>query len=191
MKRHWKALAGLLLFLMAFVTGCSQETAQTALNTAGKLYEQYQSMDADSDAEASTDSAQTEDTQQQTDAQQSDSSLDEAGSYTSKDDVAAYLNTYGHLPDNFITKKQAQELGWDSSKGNLSQVAPGKSIGGDRFGNYEGILPKASGRTYYECDINSTGSYRGAERIVFSNDGLIYYTADHYQTFDLLYGDAS
>lgn len=188
MKRHWKALAGLLLFLMAFVTGCSQETAQSALHTAGKLYEQYQSMDTGSAEDTDPDSVQAEPQQQE---QQTDTAPAEDGSYTSKDDVAAYLNAYGHLPDNFITKKQAQELGWDSSKGNLSEVAPGKSIGGDRFGNYEGILPKASGRTYYECDINSTGSYRGAERIVFSNDGLIYYTADHYQTFDLLYGDAA
>ena len=186
MKRRWKALAGLLLFFMAFITGCSQDDVQTVVSTADKLYQQYQSTEDSSDISDLTDEPDAE--EQQTEEQ---AALDETGSYTSKEDVAAYLNTYGHLPDNFITKKQAQELGWDSSKGNLSQVAPGKSIGGDRFGNYEGILPQASGRTYYECDINSTGSYRGAERIVFSNDGLIYYTADHYQTFDLLYGDAS
>lgn len=115
--------------------------------------------------------------------------LDEDGSYTSKEDVAAYLNQYQHLPSNFITKKEAQALGWESSKGNLDEVAPGKSIGGERFGNYEGVLPKADGRQYYECDIDFTGGYRDSKRIVYSNDGLIYYTEDHYETFELLYGE--
>lgn len=113
----------------------------------------------------------------------------EDGTYTSKEEVAAYLNKFGHLPDNFITKKEAKELGWDSKKGNLSEVAPGKSIGGDRFGNYEGVLPDFSGIAYYECDINSTGGYRGSERLVYSDDGRIYYTEDHYQSFELLYGE--
>ena len=116
-------------------------------------------------------------------------SIYEDGTYTSKDEVAAYIHEYGHLPSNFITKKQAKKLGWVSSEGNLGKVAPGKSIGGDYFGNYEGNLPEAKGRDYYECDIDSTGGYRGAKRIVFSNDGLIYYTEDHYETFELLYGE--
>ena len=115
--------------------------------------------------------------------------VQEDGTYTSKEEVAAYLNTYGHLPDNFITKKEARALGWDSKAGNLEEVAPGKRIGGDHFGNYEGILPEKKGRRYFECDIDSDGGYRGAERIVYSNDGLIYYTEDHYQTFELLYGE--
>lgn len=109
--------------------------------------------------------------------------IDRDGSYTSKEDVALYLKTYGELPSNFITKSEAQKLGWVSSKGNLHDVAPGKSIGGDRFGNYEGLLPKKSGRQYYECDIDYTGGFRAAKRIVYSNDGLIYYTDDHYETF--------
>jgi len=91
------------------------------------------------------------------------------------------------LPDNFFTKKEAEKLGW--SGGGLQSYAPGKCIGGDRFGNYEGLLPKKSGRTYTECDIDTLGrSSRGAKRIVFSNDGLIYYTDDHYESFELLYG---
>ena len=62
-------------------------------------------------------------------------------------------------------------------------------IGGSRFGNYEGLLPEADGRTWTECDIHTLGAdSRGAERSVFSNDGLIYYTGDHYKTFELLYG---
>lgn len=115
--------------------------------------------------------------------------VSESGSYTSKEEVAAYLRRYDHLPDNFITKKEAKKLGWVSSEGNLDEVAPGKSIGGDHFGNYEGALPEKKGRDYFECDIDYDGGYRGEKRIIFSDDGLIYYTQDHYQTFDLLYGD--
>ena len=113
--------------------------------------------------------------------------IDEFGSYTSKEDVALYIRTYGRLPQNFITKSEARALGWDG--GSLEPYAPGKSIGGDRFGNYEGLLPEAEGRTYTECDIDTRGaSSRGAKRIVFSNDGLIYYTEDHYESFTLIYG---
>lgn len=116
--------------------------------------------------------------------------LAEDGTYTSKEDVALYIHLYGHLPANFITKKEAEKLGWPG--GSLEPYAPSKCIGGSRFGNYEGILPEASGRTYTECDIDTLGaSKRGAKRIVFSNDGLIYYTGDHYKTFELLYGEES
>ena len=113
--------------------------------------------------------------------------LAEDGSYTSPDDVAEYLHFYGHLPDNFITKNEARNLGWDSQAGNLDEVAPGMSIGGDTFGNREGLLPKADGRKYYECDVNYEGGYRGEERIVYSSDGLIFYTDDHYESFEQLY----
>lgn len=115
--------------------------------------------------------------------------IDKDGRYSSKNDVAAYLDAYGQLPPNFITKAEATELGWESNEGNLWEVAEGMSIGGDRFGNREGLLPAQDGRKYYECDINYEGGFRGAERIVFSNDGLIFYTADHYETFEQLYGE--
>ena len=110
------------------------------------------------------------------------------GQYTSKEEVAAYLNKFSALPGNYITKEQARKLGWVSSRGNLNEVAPGKSIGGDRFGNYEQLLPVKKGRKYFECDIDYHGGRRNAKRIIFSNDGLIYYTEDHYNTFELLYG---
>ncbi len=114
--------------------------------------------------------------------------IDENGSYTTRDDVALYIHIYGKLPQNFITKKEAQALGW--SGGSLEPYAPGKCIGGTRFGNYEGQLPEKDGKTYTECDIDTLGQdSRGAKRIVFSNDGLIYYTEDHYSTFTLLYGE--
>ena len=120
--------------------------------------------------------------------EEEDPAIDEDGWYYSKEDVALYLYTYGRLPDNFITKNEARDLGWEG--GSVEKYAPGCSIGGDKFGNREGILPKASGRQYYECDIDTDGrSSRGAKRIVFSNDGLIYYTDDHYENFTLLYGE--
>lgn len=113
--------------------------------------------------------------------------LDPNGSYTDKAQVALYLHLYGQLPSNYITKKEAEALGWDAGKGNLEDVAPGKSIGGSRFGNREELLPVEKGRNYYECDIEYDGGYRGAKRIVYSDDGLIYYTEDHYKSFELLY----
>ena len=110
------------------------------------------------------------------------------GSFSTKDDVALYIHTYGCLPPNFITKEEARDLGWEG--GGLDDYAYGMCIGGDRFGNYEGLLPDASGRKWTECDIDTLHkNSRGAKRIVFSNDGLIYYTDDHYESFELLYGE--
>ena len=114
-------------------------------------------------------------------------SIDEDGEYNDKNCVALYIHTFNKLPKNYITKSEAQKLGWDSMKGNLNKVAPGKSIGGDRFGNYEGQLPKAKGRQYYECDIDYKKGKRNAKRIIFSNDGLVFFTKDHYKTFEQLY----
>ena len=114
--------------------------------------------------------------------------LDEHGTYDSKEDVALFIHLYGRLPDNYMTKKEAEKLGWEG--GSLERYAPGMCIGGSRFGNYEGLLPEAKGRSYTECYIDTLGeSSRGAKRIVFSNDGLIYYTDDHYESFELLYGE--
>lgn len=114
-------------------------------------------------------------------------SIEEDGIYSKPEEVAEYIHIFGKLPKNYITKKEAMGLGWESSKGNLWDVTDKKSIGGDSFGNREGRLPKASGRKWYECDVNYNGGYRGGERIVFSNDGLIYYTDNHYETFTQLY----
>lgn len=109
------------------------------------------------------------------------------GHYTTPEDVALYIHTYGELPLNFITKVEARALGWDSDKGNLWDVSNHLSIGGDVFRNLEGLLPNTPGRQWYECDVNYQGGFRGPERIVYSNDGLIYYTADHYASFKKLY----
>ena len=112
-----------------------------------------------------------------------DAAIDEDGWYYSKEDVALYIHTYGRLPDNFITKNEAKDLGW--SGGSVEKYRKGAAIGGDRFGNYEKKLPK--GR-YKECDIDTKGKKeRGAKRIIFDEEGNIYYTKDHYRSFEQLY----
>ena len=112
-------------------------------------------------------------------------SIDEDGTYNSAEDVSLYLYTYGHLPENYITKQEARDLGWTG--GSVEKYAPGYAIGGDRFGNREGVLPDGD---YHECDIDTIGeNSRGAKRLVYSDDGRIYYTEDHYETFALLYGE--
>ncbi len=109
----------------------------------------------------------------------------EDGTYNSAEDVALYLDTYGHLPCNYITKSEARDLGWTG--GSVEEYAPGCAIGGDYFGNREGLLPEGS---YHECDIDTLGrDSRGAKRVIWSDDGRIYYTEDHYESFTLLYGE--
>ena len=115
--------------------------------------------------------------------------IDKDGRYTSKEDVALYIFTYGELPSNYVSKAKARKMGWVASKGNLLKVCEGCSIGGDVFTNREKTLPTSKGRTYYECDIDYEGGTRNSKRIVYSNDGLIYYTDDHYNSFELLYGE--
>ncbi|MCB6992450.1 ribonuclease [bacterium 210820-DFI.6.37] len=116
-------------------------------------------------------------------ARQTLETVTEDGWYDSKEEVAAYLIQYGKLPDNYITKKEARRLGWQG--GSLEEFAPGKSIGGDSFGNREKRLPQED--SYWECDIDTAGKdSRGAKRIVYSDDGDIYYTEDHYESFTLL-----
>lgn len=172
MKKFTKYSALLLALLMLVLPlcGCLTDPAEPAPAESA----QVESAPVESaPAEAETDSPEEV--------------IDEYGSYTTKEDVALYIHTYGCLPQNFITKDQARQAGW--SGGSLEPYCPGMCIGGDRFGNREGLLPKVEGRTWTECDINTLGAdSRGAERIVFSNDGLIYYTGDHYESFTLLYG---
>ena len=114
--------------------------------------------------------------------------VEENGLYTDKEHVALYLHEFWGLPANYITKSEARELGWSAKKDNLPEVAPGYAIGGDEFGNREGLLPSTATRTWYECDVNGTDGRRSRQRLVFSSDGLIYYTEDGFQSFELLYG---
>ena len=137
-----------------------------------------------------TEQAQATETAPSTEATPAEPGLTvtEDGVYDSKEEVALYIHLFGHLPSNYITKKEAEKLGWPG--GELEPYAPGKCIGGSHFGNYEGLLPDAPGRTWTECDIDTLGAKkRGSKRIIFSNDGLIYYTGDHYEHFELLYGE--
>lgn len=175
----------LCLFMMSLLlfmsVGCSQATPQTPGTPVTEM----------SAAVGSTTAVEpNDDDNLNAGAIEDDSpALPEDGTYTSKEDVALYIHLYGHLPPNFITKKEAEQLGWTG--GSLEHFAPGMCIGGSRFGNYEGLLPQREGRSYTECDIDTLGAdKRGAKRIVFSNDGLIYYTEDHYESFELLYGEA-
>jgi len=199
------------------LAGCSSQDVETALDVAVEVLEVVESLEAmettvqdekedeisQSELESlpevqdSTEETETEEAKEPEESEAMEESqelegpaIDEDGHYTSKEEVALYIHTYGKLPSNFISKKEAEDLGWkkkDGEAGQLHVVAPGMSIGGSKFGNYEGLLPEASGRKYYECDINYVKGKRGAERIVYSNDGLIFYTGDHYESFEQLY----
>lgn len=127
---------------------------------------------------------QHEDTNNGSEVNDSSKSLEEDGHYTDVQNVKEFIEAFDQLPDNYITKDEAYDLGWVPNEGNLHEVAPGMSIGGDYFGNFEGHLPDDSSRSYYEADINYEGGYRGAERLVYSDDGLFFYTDDHYETFE-------
>lgn len=179
----WKYLFGAFLLAVGLLAGCAEESVQPpqAIETVESQELERQDVEKQT-PEDSTAEPEVPETSPEV-------GIAEDGTYTSKEEVAGYIALYGHLPDNFITKKEAKALGWVSSEGNLGEVAPGKSIGGDYFGNFEGSLPEKEGRDYHECDIDSDGGYRGAKRIVYSNDGLVYYTEDHYETFELLYGE--
>ncbi len=181
-------IGALMISMLAVLDRCNDaiDTASEVINNAfyndGEVLSEPQSDESTESVVESTTDYNTSST-----VEADDVKLDENGTYSSKEDVSLYIYTYGKLPSNYITKKEAQKLGW--SGGSLEKYAPGKAIGGDRFGNYEGVLPKKNGRTYTECDIDTIGAKsRGAKRIVFSNDGLIYYTGNHYETFELLYG---
>ena len=194
-KKLWRLLSVLstLLLVILPIAGCdysfsAESTTETGTyttlsettdNNSDSATEQNKTNKTDSGSISTTEKKQIDET---------DGYLDKDGSYTSKEDVMNYLIEYGQLPNNFITKKEAKKLGW--SEGSLEPYAPGKCIGGDYFGNYEEVLPVVSGRTYHECDIDTLNAKsRGAKRIIYSDDGQIYYTKDHYKTFTLLYGD--
>ena len=171
--RRWLRLPLILLLVLTLlaVVGCSQDAVEW-LELAGEV---VQLLDDTGTPESGDVTEVPSDP------------IDKDGSYYSRDDVALYIHTWGKLPSNFITKSEAEALGWEG--GPVEKYAAGCAIGGDRFGNREGLLPKKDGRTYTECDIDTKGAdSRGAKRIVFSNDGLIYYTDDHYESFTLLYG---
>lgn len=117
------------------------------------------------------------------------SSVTEGERYYAAEEVAEYVHLYEELPPNYLTKNEARDMGWLPAEGNLWEVTDEMVIGGDYFGNFEGLLPENPDRDYYEADVNYVGGHRNAERIVFSDDGLIFYTDDHYETFEQWYGE--
>lgn len=186
---RWVLALFVTILVLGTAVGCTGGTGETKVTempetTAGTQAETTAAVQAPGGA-ATTETVREAETVRETKI-----TVEENGSYTSKEEVALYLHQYGRLPSNFITKKEAEALGWKQKQGEAGQlhaVAPGMSIGGDKFGNYEGLLPEKDGRKYYECDINYVKGNRGAERIIYSNDGLIFYTGDHYKTFEQLY----
>lgn len=176
----WSALLLILALLASLLGACAVTPASPQPEQEDLVLLQ--------DTPAPAPSAAQEEQETPAPSAAAETALPEDGSYTTKEDVCAYLIAYGRLPSNFITKNEARAAGWEG--GALEPYCPGKCIGGDRFGNREGLLPSARGRVWTECDINTLGARsRGAERLVFSNDGLIYYTGDHYESFELLYGE--
>ena len=189
---NWKKWTSLLLLLGLVVSLlCACVAVPASPSSVPELPQQDELVlleDEDAAPLPGSPDAPTATEPEQSEPEDAPDALPEDGSYTTKEDVCAYLIAYGHLPSNFITKNDARAAGWEG--GSLEPYCPGKCIGGDRFGNREGLLPSARGRVWTECDINTLGKRsRGAERLVFSNDGLIYYTGDHYESFQLLYGE--
>lgn len=198
MKRKIVTLFSLICLLALLLCGCGSTGQSASGESASADAISGESADASANAEVNPE-MQSDDLALSSDAEiiaeikaanvpdGTKLSVEEDGVYTSKDEVSLYLQTYGHLPSNFITKSEAEELGWEG--GSLEPYAPGKCIGGDVFGNYEGLLPEDE--EYHECDIDTLGAdSRGAKRLVYS-DTTIYYTDDHYKTFDLVFSEVN
>ena len=193
MKRGF-AIALALVMMLSVVLGCTSNKKETPPANQTKITENQNK--ANSNAVKAADNDKQVKQQKQNGSEKNVANADtetkakvdvvKGKAYTDKDHVAAYIHVYKTLPPNYITKGQANKLGW-KTKGSLDQVAPGKSIGGDRYGNYEKKLPDKQRRTWKECDIDYVRGNRNAKRICFSNDGLIYYTSTHYQKFERLY----
>lgn len=191
-----------LLVLIVFLAACSvpedtapgksaeygASTQQVEASETSRDTEPSPHLESSEEAEAPPEESTPEDTGSSQDLEEPpeeeyDSKLPVYGEYYyDLVNVVLYLEIYDELPDNYITKSEARALGWEG--GSVEDYMEGAAIGGDTFGNREGLLPEAKGRRYTECDIDTNGyPSRGARRLVFSNDGLYYYTADHYESF--------
>ena len=196
MRKMCKRTLGIyLILLMLIMTACGRYEGATPESSQG-----YEADAQDRDAEASqgyeadTQDRETDNSREDVPpASQGDVSespepdvtanLPAYGSYYyDLTNVVLYLEMYDELPPNYITKSEARKLGWEG--GSVEKYRESAAIGGDSFGNREGLLPQADGRSYTECDIDTDGyESRGSRRLVFSNDGLYFYTSDHYETF--------
>ena len=183
MKKFVCCIAILLVFAL---TGCSQEDVDLVLDVAEALL---------AEDTAGTEDAETEPEEEPEAAPEPDATPEPGPEpapqtppqtvaygeyYYDVENVVLYLDTYGELPDNYITKNEARDLGWEG--GSVESYQDGAAIGGDRFGNYEGLLPDGN---WVECDIDTEDEKsRGAKRLVFNlDDGLYYFTDDHYESF--------
>ena len=122
--------------------------------------------------------------------------VEESGLYTTKDSVAAYLCKFYKLPSNYVGKNEGKSL-YESKTGNTFEkwnfnpwITLGVMIGGDVFynyannpDNYHSTLPEGD---YREADVDYSAKNRGTKRLVYQSDCIIYYTADHYETFNKL-----
>lgn len=191
MKRVF-AIALAVVMVLSVVLGCSGNKKETPPANQTKITQNQNKANSnavkadDKDRQQNQNGSETKNAANADAGTQAKVDVVKGKAYTDKDHVAAYIHVYKTLPPNYITKGQATKLGW-KTKGTLDQVAPGKSIGGDRYNNYEKKLPDKAGRTWKECDIDYVRGNRNAKRICFSSDGLIYYTSSHYQKFERLY----
>lgn len=146
-------------------------------------YQKYYPEDKKKDFEYNKSSSNNKDNYQKKSSNfsNSDNNIEEL---TKDEVVVKYVKEHGELPDYYITKSEARREGWNPGKGNLCEVLPGKAIGGDIWTNRQKSLPTKSGRKYYEADLNYNCGNRNADRIVFSNDGLVFVTFDHYRSFE-------
>lgn len=161
----------------------STETKETATETTPEETTTEETTPEETTTEETTTEKQTsKETKETTKKQTSQDLIDEDEAYYDVESVVLYLDKFGHLPDNFITKDEAEDLGW--SGGSVDKYQKGAAIGGDYFGNYEGILPKNT--KYHEADIDTYKAKRGSKRLIYSKDGRYYYTEDHYESFDEL-----
>lgn len=214
--RHMKKLAALLLAaaLIAALAGCAgidgysqadtdqqlEEVLQQISDWAGLTQDEPAGTDGQSDVIELTEITEPPEADEASDAPEAPDADElspeteqtqayvpqQDGYYYDVDSVVLYLHYYGRLPDNYITKSEARSLGWEG--GSVEKYLEGAAIGGDNYGNFEQLLPREQGRKYTECDINTNGGRsRGAERLIFSNDGLYFYTDDHYESFTQLY----
>ena len=176
-----KRMLALLLALLLALCGCTvRDTVQIVESSVTTLQELADA--ALSEETEAPEAGEQVVTAEDPEATQTADTVDEHGYYYDAEHVVLYLDAYGHLPENYITKSDARALGWEG--GSVEAYQEGAAIGGDRFGNREGLLPEEPGRTYTEFDTNPLGAdSRGAERLIFSNDGLYFYTSDHYASF--------
>ncbi len=93
-----------------------------------------------------------------------------------------WLRHYGQLPDNYHSESDLRALGWKQGDSPV-KFAPEKMVTRGEYENMNGHLPDAPGRVWYEADINYYSGKRNGHRILWSNDGLLFVTYDHYRTF--------